>query len=347
MLEPEIAPEPTVCPGCGTQVAPGLLTCPGCRRLVHAGRLKQLAAEADRAASPAEALAVWQSALELLPSQSKQFEAISARIAALGREVDASPSRPSTAAVADRHRGKGAGLGSAAGVGTLLLVVLSKGKLLLMGLTKAGTLWSMLLSLGVYWAAWGWRFALGLVVSIYIHEMGHVAALLRYGIKASPPLFIPGLGAMIRVRQTLVDPRQDARVGLAGPLWGLGAAAAAALVGLATGAPIWMGIAKIGAWINLFNLLPLAPLDGGRAFHALSRPQRWLAVAALGIAFWVATDKETQGLLVLLILVGVLQAAAGRAPSREQSDRTTLAAYAALVACLTFLAGLSVGLPGG
>lgn len=94
-------------------------------------------------------------------------------------------------------------------------------------------------------------------------------------------------------------------------------------------------------------MLPLAQLDGGRAVHALSRPMRRLAVAALGVALWAATDRETRGLLILLTLVGVLQAAAERAASSELSDRPTLAAYAALVACLTFLASLPVALPGG
>jgi len=74
----------------------------------------------------------------------------------------------------------------------LVLAALGKGKLLLLGLTKSTTLFTMLLSMGVYWTAWGWRFALGLVLSIYVHEMGHVAALQRYGIKATAPMFIPG-----------------------------------------------------------------------------------------------------------------------------------------------------------
>jgi len=122
---------------------------------------------------------------------------------------------------------------------------------------------------------------------------------------------------------------------------------AAALVGLATAAPIWMGLAKIGAWINLFNLLPIASLDGGRAFHALSRPQRWLAVLAVAASWSVTTDSMTEGLLILLLLVGVLQAAAGRAPAPSQADRLTLVAYAALVACLTFLSAMPAPLPGG
>src|SRR5207302_3963478 len=96
------------------------------------------------------------------------------------------------------------------------LFLLTKGKLLLLGLTKATTFFSMLLSLGVYWAAWGWKFALGLVLSIYIHEMGHVFALRRLGFKASAPMFIPGLGALIRLRQHPANPREDAEIGLAG-----------------------------------------------------------------------------------------------------------------------------------
>src|SRR5206468_952877 len=80
-----------------------------------------------------------------------------------------------------------------------------------------------------------WKFALGLVASIYVHEMGHVAALLKYGVRASAPMFIPGLGAVIRMKQALGDPQQEARVGLAGPAWGVGAALAAYAAFLGTG----------------------------------------------------------------------------------------------------------------
>ena len=70
-----------------------------------------------------------------------------------------------------------------------------KAKALLLGLTKGTTLLTMLLSLGVYWSMWGWPLRLGLVLSIYVHEMGHVIALARYGFRATAPMFIPGLGA--------------------------------------------------------------------------------------------------------------------------------------------------------
>src|SRR5437870_5020636 len=93
----------------------------------------------------------------------------------------------------------------------------------------------MLLSAGLYWTIWGWKFAFGLVLSIYIHEMGHVQALQRYGIKATAPMFIPGFGAVIRLKQHPADAREDARVGLAGPLRGLRAALAAYAVYRATG----------------------------------------------------------------------------------------------------------------
>src|SRR5213076_3474994 len=91
----------------------------------------------------------------------------------------------------------------------------------LLGLTKAITFVSMLLSAGVYWTIWGWKFAVGVVLSIYVHETGHTQALQRYGIQATAPMFIPGIGAVIRLKQYPTDAREDARVGLAGPLWGL------------------------------------------------------------------------------------------------------------------------------
>jgi Zn-dependent protease len=83
-----------------------------------------------------------------------------------------------------------------------------------------GTLLAMLASLGVYWTMYGWAFAAGLVISIYIHEMGHVAAIRRYGFPASAPKFIPGFGALIQLRGVRPPPVPDARIGLAGPLMG-------------------------------------------------------------------------------------------------------------------------------
>jgi Zn-dependent protease len=211
---------------------------------------------------------------------------------------------------------------------TATLVVLSKAKLLLLGLTKLSTLSSMLLFLGVYWSLWGWQFALGFVVCIYIHEMGHVAALARYGIAASPPMFIPGLGALVRLKQYPANVGQDARVGLAGPIWGLAAALGAYAIGLATGAPIWTAIARTAAFLNLFNLIPIWQLDGGRGFRALSRFDRWVATLALLVA-WAATSE---GLLLLLALGAVFRAFGKDAPAEH--DWGALGTYIALIAIL-------------
>src|SRR5881628_1768761 len=187
---------PPVCPECGAQVAPALLACPSCHRLVHVEELKHLAAEADQAKRTGDAsaeLAAWRQALDLLPPDTT-------RVAELSRAVDRQP--------AAGKQGSRLGKGAAGGLGAIgvllakfkfaLVFVLTKAKLLLLGLTKASTLFSMLLSVGVYWTIWGWKFALGFVASIYIHEMGHVQALTRYGIKATAPMFIPSVGAFIR-----------------------------------------------------------------------------------------------------------------------------------------------------
>src|SRR6185436_1424348 len=101
-----------------------------------------------------------------------------------------------------------------------------------------------------------------------------------------------------RLKQRPVSPREDARVGLAGPLWGLAAALVAFGIHLAGGGPIWAAIARIGAWINLFNLLPFGPLDGGRAFGALSRGQRFAIACWIG-GVWAFTRE---GLLLLLLI---------------------------------------------
>jgi Zn-dependent protease len=343
------------CPACGAEVAPRLLACPSCRRLVHADRLKELAASAESAEKAGDltgALVSWREALTLLPPQTRQYTVIADRIADLGRAVDSGPppdafigprSSPDNTAPDDPQAKAGWSKGAATGaVGTLALavwkfkflavMVLSKAKLLLLGLTKASTFLSMFAMVGVYWTAFGFWFALGLVLSIYVHEMGHVAALMRYGIPASAPLFVPGLGAFIRLKQDFTDPRQDARVGLAGPIWGLGAALVCALVFALTRQPVWAALAQFGAIINLFNLMPIWQLDGGRAFRTLNRPQRWLAVTALATA-WAITED---GLLMLLMLVGAARSAFDKPCDRP--DRAALVQYIALVAALSFIA---------
>jgi Zn-dependent protease len=205
----------------------------------------------------------------------------------------------------------------------------TKGKLLLLGLTKAGTLLSMTASFGVYWAAWGWRFALGLVVSIYVHEMGHVAAMRRYGIEATAPMFLPGVGAMVRSKQYPVDPVENARVALAGPLWGLGAALAAYAGFWLTHVPVLAAVAQVAAWINLFNLLCVPPLDGSKAFSALTETQRWLLVAVVAVALAVTRER----LLILLLMAAFVRSMMGRGASR--ADARTLAEFAILVAALS------------
>jgi len=132
------------------------------------------------------------------------------------------------------------------------------------------------------WMAWhavlelrnmfGWPLALGLVLSIYIHEMGHVVALMRYGVKATAPMFIPGVGAIIRLQQSLGDPRQDARCGLAGPLWGLGAALGSYGLNLATGLPI--------RWSETENVRWKTPIhDKGWSSPVVWGDQVWLTTA--------------------------------------------------------------------
>ncbi len=311
------------CAGCGTQLAPSLLVCPLCGGLAHAETVARLERDADAAAAAADigrALELRREALELLPAGSPHHTAAASAIAELTRGAPAADAPPHS----DGWR-RWWGVGAAAG-----LFLLTKGKLLLLGLTKATTLFSMLAFVGVYWNRWGWAFGFGIALSIYVHEMGHVAALARYGIKASAPMFIPGLGALVRLHQLPANRHEDARIGLAGPVWGLGAALAAYGVYLGTGIGTWRAIAHTGAWINLFNLLPIWQLDGGRGFRALSRDERWMAVAALGAA-WLLTRE---GLLVGLGAVAVIQAFRD-AP--DEGDNGALALYGGLVAALTAL----------
>jgi Zn-dependent protease len=330
------------CGGCGTEVPASFVDCPSCHRLVHAVRLNELAQRAraaEAASDPKAALLAWQTALTLLPVASIQHETVAATIqrltAALGPATESGT--PARQGRAKWMAGLGAMGALAAKFKWAVLLLLGKGKLLLVGLTQVKTVLSMAVALGVYTMAYGWKFAAGLIASIYVHEMGHVAWLRRYGIPASAPMFVPGLGAFVRLKSHPATPAQDARVGLAGPVWGAAAAVVCLAIGSGGGWPTFMAIARVGAWINLFNLIPVWQLDGGRGFAALSRSQRGWAAGVLWLLALVGHD----GMLFLLAIGATVRAFGAGAPVR--GDRQMFALYLALVAGLTALIACTGG----
>ena len=187
-------------------------------------------------------------------------------------------SRPSTPGPSHKSWWTSAA-GAAAALGLLLV---GKFKFLLLGLSKLSTVVSMFGFIAVYWSIHGWPLAVGLAGSIYVHEMGHVAMLRRLGIRADAPLFIPGVGALVMLREHVTDPVANARIGLAGPVWGLCAGIASWGTYLVTGASIWLAIAELTGFLNLFNLIPIWQLDGSRGFQVLARDERWIGLGVLG-----------------------------------------------------------------
>jgi Zn-dependent protease len=176
----------------------------------------------------------------------------------------------------------------------VVLLLLPKLKIL----TTSG---SMLVSVAAYSLLWGWKFAVGFVVLLFVHEMGHVIALRREGIKASAPVFIPFLGAAVWAKSLGGNALAEARVGLAGPILGSIGAAACIPIADATGSDFWRALAFTGFFLNLFNLLPVVPLDGGRAMAAMS-PWMW-GLGLFGVVVLAFTYPNPVILLIVLLAV--------------------------------------------
>lgn len=190
----------------------------------------------------------------------------------------------------------------------------------------------MLVSVWLYSQFWGWPFAVGFVGLIFVHEMGHIVAARLCGVPTSLPYFIPFLGAVILLRDHRLDAWTEARIAIAGPVFGAAAAAACYALAGATGDGFWAALAYQGFWLNLFNLIPLSPLDGGRVVTAISR---WLWVAGLillGAYFAVSLSyRGDRGgwssgamILILVLLSGVprlLRFLAHRGEDPEEARR--------------------------
>ena len=154
-------------------------------------------------------------------------------------------------------------------------------------LLKFKFLFSMFVSAAFYVWLGGWWFGIGLVVLLFIHEMGHVAEAKRQGLPVSAPVFIPFMGALISLKQMPHNAWNEAKLAIAGPIIGSAGALALFLTGVALDSRALKALAFLGFFINLFNLLPVVPLDGGRIVAAL-HPAFWLVgfLALLGLCIW-------------------------------------------------------------
>ena len=187
------------------------------------------------------------------------------------------------------------------------LLALKFGKAALLLVTKVKVLTTsatMLVSIVAYSFLWGWKFAAGFVALLLVHEMGHVIQLRREGIEASAPMFIPFLGAAVMAKSLGNDATAEARVGLAGPILGtLGCLALLPLALQGAGGGFWEALVFTGLFLNLFNLLPVVPLDGGRAMAALSP---WMWFVGLFV-MTVVTFAIPNPILILILLLAAYE----------------------------------------
>lgn len=270
------------CPSCSHWLPDGTLACPDCQTLTYGQHLGELAASAqmlEQQQKWVEARERWRSALAWLPENTRQAESIGQHIAVIDQRLR--KEQENKAKWTKR-------LGPLAPVFFFLL----KAKSLLFLLLKLKFLLSLLAFFGLYWAFFGWKFALGFSVTILIHEMGHYLAVRRRGLKAELPMFLPGLGAYVRWVGMGVSRVDLAAIALAGPLFGLSAALACWAMYWGTHYALFLVLANVTTRLNLLNMIPLLGLDGAQAVYALSRLQRVLVTATAVIFFAVTSAPD-------------------------------------------------------
>ena len=245
---------------------------------MHAPELDRLAASAKALEAQSQwrpARDEWLKTLDLLPKEATQAEWVRAQ----ARKLEAT----AVAAEVARDQNKWARrFGPLAPIVLLLL----KGKMLLFSIFKLKFLFSLFAFMGVYWTLFGMKFGIGFTVLILIHELGHYIDIKRRGLPAEMPVFLPGLGAYVQWNAIGVSQETRAKVSLAGPIAGLLACAACALVWWKTRSPLWAALTHVGAWLNLLNLIPVWVLDGAKAVNVLSKNARFVALCACLICWY-------------------------------------------------------------
>ncbi len=333
VLSPEPAmPEPVhSCPSCSHWLPDGTLACPDCHTLAYGRHLSELAQGAqqlEQQGKLVEARDRWRSTLVWLPEGTEQFTTIQQHIQQLDAKLEAE----------EANKAKWT---KRLGPFAPLFLFLLKLKSAVFLLFKLKFFLGLFAFFGLYWVLGGWRFALGFTVSIMIHELGHYVAVKRRGLKAELPMFIPGMGAYVRWYSMGVSREDLAMISLAGPLYGLGAAVFCLAIAWTRHSVLFLLLANIGAWYNLFNLTPIFGFDGAQATYALSRIQRGMvaAMAALFFALTVADSSAHRGgtqWVFLFVAAGMgWRCFTGDAP--EQPHSRTLVLFLALVLLLGFM----------
>src|SRR5881227_3806212 len=172
-------------------------------------------------------------------------------------------------------------LGPIGVIGVVILKFIGKIKFILPILLKTGG--SMVLMVGVYASIWGWKWAVGFVLLLLVHECGHLLVAKKFGLPVSAPMFIPFMGAFIALKEAPRNAWMEACVGIGGPILGSIGALACNSIGEFTDIPIFFALAWFGYFLNLFNLTPVGMLDGGRIVTALSR---WLWLPGFAVLLW-------------------------------------------------------------
>ncbi|HEV3090120.1 MAG TPA: site-2 protease family protein [Candidatus Cybelea sp.] len=198
--------------------------------------------------------------------------------------------------------------------------------LLFFGAKLIGVSWTFLLSLWVYVLIFGWKLAVVVMLLLLAHELGHYFAFRAYGLPARLPAFVPLLGAFT-VGAPPDDLEHDAYIALAGPLTGFGLAAACYVIGDATQERFWYACADLSAFLNLFNMIPVPPFDGGRIINAV-----WPPLWIVGFAIFIGLSIFWHIPLLFIAIIGILGLPAVFAAWRGHVDpraaRMTFAAKA-------------------
>jgi Zn-dependent protease len=312
------------CRRCSRELAPGALVCDSCHALVHSEQLDRLAAEAKALEASGDlrrARELWLMGLPLLPPASTQAKWIEDHARALDTTADLNQAQSlnPTTPLPQSARRPG-----------------QRGPLSL------GAILSFVAFVVIYSRASGIEFGIGFATLILIHEMGHYIDIRRRGLPADMPIFLPGLGAYVRWQALGVPLSTRAAVSLAGPFAGFLAAVACAMLWWQTREPYWLVLARVGAALNLLNLIPVWILDGGHAALALGKSER-IALLVASLLLWIVLREN----MLLIVAAGAAYRAffASDLPPHPSRAATVycIAVVTALAAILRILPGHGFG----